>query len=393
MATDDNKTFTRILEWVAAVRAGPRGAVRTRIGMRRWRPGPASVAVAALLCLLFGVLYLATQIRTVFSDQFKQEYAGLVLEATEHADSAREQLAVWQRMSGVSRDAAYQQGYRAARGEFARRLASLAALVDASPSPAPPLPSTLAADAPPETTVAQLGDVYAFWHAQREASSADVRLRATHVSRTLIVLATLLFCMLITALGMYAKRNRQLAGQSHEFEHASLHDPLTGLPNRRMLLTALDDAADGARTAIAERRVALLYIDLDGFKQVNDSFGHRTGDAFLVDVSARFRASVRKSDLVARIGGDEFAVLVREFVNETQLVEIARRLIACVVRADEEMGVGPVRASIGIASFPDDVDDPRHLVAAADAAMYRVKRDGKDGYAFAAPTGGVEREG
>jgi len=361
--------------------------------MRRWRPGPASVAVAALLCLLLGVLYLATQIRTVFSDQLKQEYAGLVLEAAEHADSAREQLAVWQSMPGASRDAAYQQGYSAARGEFARRLASLEALVNASPSPAPPLPSTLAADASPEAAAALLGDVYAYWHAQREASSADVRLRATHVSRTLIVLATLLFCMLITALGMYAKRNRQLAGQSYEFEHASLHDSLTGLPNRRMLITALDDAADGARTARAERRTALLYIDLDGFKQVNDSFGHRTGDEFLVDVSARFRASVRRSDLVARIGGDEFAVLVREFVGETQLVEIARRLIGCVVRADEEMGVGPVRASIGIASFPDDVDDPRHLVAAADAAMYRVKRDGKDGYAFAAPAGAVEREG
>ncbi|WP_233854690.1 GGDEF domain-containing protein [Paraburkholderia sp. HD33-4] len=389
---DSNKITTPIPEPVVvgpAAQAGMRGAAHARVPVRRLRVGPASIAVAALLCLLFGLLYVAMQIRTVFTDQLKQEYAGLVLQAAERVDSAREQLAVWQRMADTpaSHDASFVPAYDAARTELARRFASLAALVNASPSPAPPIPSLSPAQATPEAVATVLGRVSEYWRAQRDESSADVRLRVAHVARTLIALAALLFCMLITALGMYAKRNRQLAGQSHEFELASLHDSLTGLSNRRKLQAALDAAAKTARTALVEQRLAVLYIDLDGFKQVNDSFGHRTGDEFLAAVSARFRASVRKGDLVARIGGDEFAVLVRTFAGDDELAEIARRLMACVVETDEQMGIGRVRASVGIASYPDDVDDHRRLVAAADAAMYQVKRDGKNGFAFAAQTG------
>jgi diguanylate cyclase (GGDEF)-like protein len=346
--------------------------------------------VAALLCLLIGVLYLAMQVRTVFSDQLKQEYAGLVLDAAERADSAREQLSVWQRMPGAtpSHNAAFVDGYKQARAEFARRFASLAALVNASPSPAMhDPPARLNADLSPDAAGAALGGVATYWRAQRDAYSADARLRVTRIAHTLIALAALLFCMLITALGMYAKRNRQLAGQSLEFEHASLHDSLTGLPNRRRLLAALDEVAASARGSSAPHRIAVLYVDLDGFKQVNDSFGHPTGDAFLARVAACFRASVRKTDLVARIGGDEFAVLVRAFSNEMELADIARRLIGCVVFIDEQMEIGLVRASVGIASFPDGVGDHRRLVAAADEAMYQVKRDGKNGYAFATRAG------
>jgi|GEM_PF-555327 len=351
------------------------------------RPGPATIAVAALLCLLIGVLYLAMQVRTIFSDQLKQEYTSLVLEATDRAASAREQLSLWQRLPGAAsaHNAALADGYDHARAEFARRFASLAALVNASPaSTMHEPPARLDANLAPDAAGATLAGVSAYWHAQRDAYSADARLRITHVARTLIALAALLFCMLITALGMYAKRNRQLAGQSHEFEHASLHDSLTGLPNRRRLLAALDDAAASARGDAAPHRIAVLYVDLDGFKQVNDSFGYPTGDAFLVRVATCFRASVRKTDLVTRIGGDEFAVLVRAFSNEMELADIARRLIGCVVFIDEQMELGLVRASIGIASFPDSVGDHRRLVAAADEAMYQVKRDGKNGYAFAA---------
>ncbi|WP_082814348.1 GGDEF domain-containing protein [Paraburkholderia monticola] len=393
MTTDDSsKIPIPIPERAVVGRAGAaalRGNARAHVRVRGWRLGPASVAVAALLCLLFGLLYVAMQIRTVFSDQLKQEYAGLVLEAAGRVDSAREQLAVWQRMvdTPASPAASFVPAYDAARADLTQRFASLAALINASPSPAPPIPAISTSRATPEAVAKALASVSDYWRAQRDAASADVRLRIAHVARTLIALAALLFCMLITALGMYAKRNRQLAGQSHEFEHASLHDSLTGLSNRRKLLAALEAAAKTARTAVYEQRLAVLYIDLDGFKQVNDSFGHRVGDEFLAAVSARFRASVRKGDLVARIGGDEFAVLVRSFSGDEELAEIARRLIACVVATDEHMGIGSVRASVGIASYPDDVDDHRRLVAAADAAMYQVKRDGKNGFAFAAQTG------
>ncbi|NPT42569.1 diguanylate cyclase [Paraburkholderia sp. 1N] len=361
-------------------------AARGRAFAIRFRPGPAVIAAAALICLLIGLLYLAQQIRTIFSDQLKQEYAGLVLDAVGRAESARSLVGVWQQLPDATATRA--AGYRTARTELAQRLTSLAALVKASPSAAPHLPpSLLTPDADLRDTDALLNAVSAWWRAQRDADSADVRVRIAHVARTLIALAALLFCMLITALGMYAKRNRQLAGQSHEFEHAALHDAMTGLPNRRKLFAALQEAATKSSaiesSAIAvPHKIAVLYVDLDGFKQVNDSLGHRVGDEFLIAVSKRFRVSVRKVDVVARIGGDEFAVLVREFSTNAELGEIARRLIACVVQTDKEMGNGLVRASIGIASFPDPVDDYRRLVAAADEAMYRVKRSGKNSYAF-----------
>jgi diguanylate cyclase (GGDEF)-like protein len=380
--TSNNKISTPIRE-----RARPfRSANRVTAPAMRFRPGPATVAVASLLCLLVGLVYLAMQIRTVFSDQLKQEYAGLVLETVERAESARDQVRVWQQLPvDHPADAS---GYRTARAELARRLASLDALMNASPSAVPQvMPSALSADANLTDTDNLLSNASSYWRAQRDANSADVRVRTIHIARTLIALAALLFCMLVTAVGMYAKRNRLLAGQSFEFERASLHDPMTGLPNRRKLLAALEEAAATPAHQASIQKIAVLYIDLDGFKQVNDSLGHRAGDEFLIAVSVRFRESVRKADVVARIGGDEFAVLIRTFSTEEELADIARRLIACVANTDAQMGIGHVRASIGIASFPDLVDDYRRLVAAADDAMYHVKRSGKNGYAFVTAAG------
>ncbi|ALE56828.1 diguanylate cyclase (GGDEF)-like protein [Paraburkholderia sp. GV068] len=377
MAAEASKTSTPIPEPLFGSRPGLPRANGWRLTL-----GPATVAVASLLCLLVGLLYLAMQIRTVFSDHVKQEYASLVLEAVERAETARARVGVWDEVPGAHESAA--AGYRDARAELTRRLASLAALVNASPAGSPRIPSSVLL---PDTTLAQmdtlLHDASSYWHARRDAESADMRKRITLVARMLLAVAALLFCMLLTALGMYAKRNRLLAGQSHEFEHAALHDPMTGLANRRKLVAALEQAATQVSTGARLRKIAVLYMDLDGFKKVNDSLGHRVGDEFLIEVSKRFRESVRKDDVVARIGGDEFAVLVREFSEQDELRHIAQRLIGCVVRTDEQMGMGMVRASIGIASYPDLVDDYRRLVVAADEAMYQVKRSGKDGYAFA----------
>jgi diguanylate cyclase (GGDEF)-like protein len=225
----------------------------------------------------------------------------------------------------------------------------------------------------------------AYWRAERERVSAAMRARISRVADTLIVLSAIVFGVLVTALGMYAKRNRQLAGMSHEFEYAALHDAMTGLPNRRKLFAALGETAARSHGVPSPGKIAVLYMDLDGFKRVNDTFGHRIGDEFLIAVSKRFRESVRTGDVVARIGGDEFAVLVRTFASDAELSTIAQRLIACVSQTDEQMGLGVVRASIGIASFPDRVADYWRLVAAADETMYQVKRNGKNGFAFARP--------
>ncbi|KXU96021.1 diguanylate cyclase [Caballeronia megalochromosomata] len=348
-------------------------------------PGPAPLAGAALLCLLIGLLFLAMQVRAIFSAQLQQEYVGLVLEAVERADTARAAALTLQ--NAPAGDTRHQAAYREARIELAGRLAALHALVSSSPMSAPSVPSAVLSPAIAlgEASSA-LDSTYAWWRNERDRASADVRERILSVSHTLIALSVIVFGVLITALGMYAKRNRQLLGMSNEFEQASLHDPMTGLPNRRKLFGALEDAANAlASGARGSTRIAVLYIDLDGFKRVNDTHGHRIGDEFLIAVSRRFRQAVRGGDLVARIGGDEFALLVSAFSNDGELAVIAQRIIACVGETDAQMGLSIVRASIGIASFPDRVSDYWRLVAAADETMYTVKRNGKNGYAFASP--------
>lgn len=345
------------------------------------------MAGASLVCLLIGLLFLAVQVRSIFSAQLQQEYIGLVLEAVDRAESARDAVAVLanaaKRADAATADAspAPSDAYRLARLEFTDRLATLDALVNASPSPAPPLPrSVLSRDANFSAASQSLDAAASYWRAQREAVGAGMRERISGVADTLIVLSAIVFGVLVTALGLYAKRTRQLAGMSHEFEHAALHDAMTGLPNRRRLFAALEATVAAGDNA---GKLAVLYIDLDGFKRVNDTQGHRIGDEFLIAVSRRFRESVRTGDVVARIGGDEFAVLVTRFDTDAELSAIAERLIACVAQTDEQMGLGLVRASIGIASFPDRVDDYWRLVAAADETMYEVKRNGKNGFAFA----------
>ncbi|MFP3566819.1 diguanylate cyclase [Paraburkholderia sp. SIMBA_030] len=378
MAPEASKTHTPIPE--------PLRSRRTdgwRVLAVRFRLGPATMAGASLLCLLIGVLYLALQIRTIFSDQLRQEYIGLVIEAVERAESACNVVGVWQHLPEA--DGARAEGYRHARQALASRLASLAALVNASPSEASQVPPfALSPDANPDRTDAWLGAASAYWRAQRDLASADVRVRISHVADTLIALGAILFGMLIIVLAMYTRRTRQLVGRSHKLEHAALHDPMTGLANRRKLFAALEATATRPSADSTLQRIAVLYIDLDGFKRVNDSLGHRIGDEFLIAVSRRFRESVRQADVVARIGGDEFAVLVRDFSTDAELGEIAQRLINCVTQTDTLMGTGLVRASIGIASFPDPVRNYRRLVAVADETMYQVKRNGKNGYAFAA---------
>ena len=363
----------------------------------RFRPGPATIACISFLCLLMGLLFLALQIRTIFSDQLKQEYSGLVLEGIERAESARNLVRVWQQQAdnSIARSgkSEHPDDYRLARIALAGRLTSLAALVNASPSAAPHIPqSALSPDANLDDTDALLAVESVYWRAQRNDDSADARTRIARVASTLIVLSACVFGALITALGMYAKRTRQLAGESHKFEHAALHDAMTGLPNRRKLFATLAETATGLSGSTGSagsagnptrHKIAVIYIDLDGFKQVNDSLGHHVGDEFLIAVSKRFRKTVRLVDVVARFGGDEFVVLVREFSTNAELEAIAQRLIDCVLQTDEQMGIGFVRASIGIACFPNPVRDYHQLVAAADETMYQVKRNGKNGYAFA----------
>lgn len=171
----------------------------------------------------------------------------------------------------------------------------------------------------------------------------------------------------------------ELKAAQARVEHLATHDALTGLGNRtrfaQALRSALADAADDGMS------VALLAIDLDHFKQVNDRLGHASGDMVLCAAAQRMRAATRNEDLICRLGGDEFAVVVK---GETQDIadEIADRLLGALSSpfglGGEEMSVG---ASIGIASFPEDAVDVDTLLRNADLALYRAKHRGRCGIA------------
>ena len=158
-------------------------------------------------------------------------------------------------------------------------------------------------------------------------------------------------------------------------EHDALHDRLTGLPNRTLLTERLERAMSAARRD--EGRVAVLLMDLDNFKEVNDQLGHHAGDVLLQQVGPRLRSHLRSSDTIARFGGDEFAVLLPGADRESALVavrKILRDLQRPFVVEDQALEVG---ASVGIVLFPEHGNDPETLLRRADVAMYTAKRGGR----------------
>jgi diguanylate cyclase (GGDEF)-like protein/PAS domain S-box-containing protein len=161
--------------------------------------------------------------------------------------------------------------------------------------------------------------------------------------------------------------------------HQAMHDPLTGLPNRTLFNDRLEQALH--RRARVGGYVAVLIVDLDGFKNVNDSLGHQTGDALLNGIADRFRSALRDVDTIARLGGDEFAILVDDLDALDQARLVAQRvldsLIAPVQLADRTVAIG---ASVGIAVSDRPDTNAGGLLGDADAAMYRAKRAGKGCY-------------
>lgn len=166
----------------------------------------------------------------------------------------------------------------------------------------------------------------------------------------------------------------QLASMAH-------FDSLTGLPNRALFFDRTSQAINLARRE--NRRCAVLFIDLDGFKKVNDTYGHEAGDQLLCQVAQRIRSSLRTSDTVARMGGDEFTVILSTLHERSDAGLVAEGILALlsepIIIGTAECRIG---ASIGISIFPDDADDAEKLLHGADTAMYEVKRSGKSNYCF-----------
>ena len=211
-------------------------------------------------------------------------------------------------------------------------------------------------------------------------------MRSALASTALIALMALL-----GRLSWQLQESRKRAAQeqiahAEQVEHLARHDSLTGLPNRGFFSHMLNQLLALARRH--QRPLALLFIDLDHFKLINDTLGHDAGDALLREVARRLTEAVRESDIVARQAGDEFVVLLPEQCDPDSLTVVARRVLDAVAKPYDLLGHEfRMTVSVGIARYPDDAEDEETLLKHADIAMYRAKEQGRNTFLFYDPAG------
>lgn len=171
----------------------------------------------------------------------------------------------------------------------------------------------------------------------------------------------------------------------NKLKKMAFFDGLTGQPNRQYFEEELKTTLKSAKRE--ESKVALIFVDLDNFKEINDSLGHGTGDLVLIEAAKRFKTRVRNSDFLSRIGGDEFTVIVSDFDDSEEIAILARDLIASVndpiIVNESEFKIG---ASVGVSLYPEDAENPEELIKKADIAMYNAKDLGKNQTSFFSPT-------
>jgi diguanylate cyclase (GGDEF)-like protein len=169
------------------------------------------------------------------------------------------------------------------------------------------------------------------------------------------------------------------AAHAQRVEYLAYHDALTNLPNRSLFSKLLTQGIQGAQRY--NRRLAVFFIDLDGFKDINDTLGHNAGDRLLQEVAKRLKGSLRESDTVARLGGDEFVVMLPEFSADEDITAVAHKILHATAKPFTLLGHGvQVTASIGVSVYPDDGLDEQSLTMNADIAMYRAKDGGKNNF-------------
>jgi diguanylate cyclase (GGDEF)-like protein len=167
-------------------------------------------------------------------------------------------------------------------------------------------------------------------------------------------------------------------------EYQALHDPLTRLPNRALFVDRLENAL--ARAERYGRSVAVLFLDLDQFKSVNDKLGHAAGNEALVQAGTHLKSCLRRTDTAARVGGDEFAVVLEDFGGEQDAVAVAARIVDALKQPFEVQGQQvAIGASVGLCLVGTNASTADEIMRAADAAMYEAKRRGKSRYAVHAP--------
>lgn len=219
---------------------------------------------------------------------------------------------------------------------------------------------------------------------QLAASRADNRVLLWQVAVASAV--SILLFGLLGYLGWQLQRSRaaflaeQLA-HARDVEHMAFHDSLTGLPNRSLFSQLLLKGIQAVRRN--GRLLAVLFLDLDKFKLVNDTLGHEVGDEMLVEIGRRISGALRASDVVARLGGDEFIVILPDLNDEEQAGHVAGKILAAVCEPYTLAGrEWHITVSIGISVFPRDGEDEQTLVRHADVAMYTAKQSGRDRYLF-----------
>ena len=187
-------------------------------------------------------------------------------------------------------------------------------------------------------------------------------------------LASLAYIAGLYAFATFLEQQVKERAKAEALAHYAYTDPLTGLPNRRLLTERLE-------RSLQEEALGVLFIDLDGFKGVNDRWGHQAGDALLGEVAARLRGCVRQEDTLARLGGDEFAVVLPGLRNKEDALLVARKVVEAL---GEPFVLGrctaSVTASVGVSFYPQDALSATELLSQADQAMYRAKAAGKNGY-------------
>lgn len=177
------------------------------------------------------------------------------------------------------------------------------------------------------------------------------------------------------------RENEAKLAHAVRIEYLAYHDGLTALPNRSLFNRLLGQAVSQAQRS--NKQLAVAFIDLDRFKQINDTLGHEAGDELLKEVAVRLKTCLRDSDIVARLGGDEFVVLLTEMTAEHYAATVAKKIIGTIAKPFILLGQEfRVTASIGISVYPLDGDDEQTLTKNADIAMYQAKEDGKNNFQF-----------
>lgn len=220
-----------------------------------------------------------------------------------------------------------------------------------------------------------------YWKLASRVPPQVIAERSQRQHANLFMLAVILYVMATLPAWFLAKAiiNHRLYQQRlYQMAH---FDALTELPNRTLFLDRLHQAVRNAHRY--QRRISLIYVDLDDFKQINDQLGHNAGDILLREVASRLLDCVRQSDTVGRMGGDEFTVLVSETEKREQAAVVAKKIMDALAAPFDLKGTERhIHASLGIAIYPEDGDAPETLLRNADSAMYHAKQQQKNAYSF-----------